>query len=134
MNTVADSPQQWRTSLPQSFRAALNGLAWTITTQRNFRIHLVVAALVCGLAAWLRIGRTDWAILVLTFGLVWAAEMLNTAIEAAVDLVSPEYHRMARIAKDCAAGGVLTAAITAVIIGLIVLGPPLWDRLVRTGS
>lgn len=132
MSTVADSPQEWRTTLPQAFRAALAGLAWAVATQRNFRIHLAVAALVCGLAAWLQVGATDWAILVLTFGLVWTAEMLNTAIEAAVDLASPQYHRVAKIAKDCAAGGVLTAAITAVIVGLIVLGPPLWDRLVTT--
>ncbi|WP_145368018.1 diacylglycerol kinase family protein [Maioricimonas rarisocia] len=131
---MADSPRQWRSTLGQAFRAALAGLAYAVATQRNFRIHLVAAAIVCGLGIWLRIDSADWAILALAIGLVWTAEMFNTAIETAVDLASPEYHRLAKIAKDCSAGGVLTAAVTAVIVGLIVLGPPLWIRLLGTSG
>ena len=81
------------------------------------------------LAFWLGIGRLEWAILVLTTMAVWMAEFANTALEAMVDLVSPDYHPLAKAAKDVAAAAVLVGALGAVIIGLLVLGPPLWQRL-----
>jgi len=65
-------------------------------------------------------------VLIIAVGLVWAAECINTAIEALVDLVSPDYNRLAGIAKDTGAAGVLVCAITAAILGFLVLGPPLW--------
>ena len=71
----------------------------------------------------------DWAILLLTIALVWVAEFVNTAVEALVDLLSPEIHPLAKAAKDIAAASVLIAALAALVVGLLVLGPPLWLRL-----
>ena len=117
------------TSIWASFGQALAGVTFVVRTQRNARIHLTVAALVTALAAFLSIELRDWAILALTIGAVLAAEMGNTVIEAAVDLASPEQHELARIAKDAAAGAVLLLATTSIVVGLLVLGPPLYARL-----
>jgi diacylglycerol kinase len=111
-----------------SFRYAFAGWAEVLRSQPNARIHAAMTAAVLGLAAWLRLGRGEWSVLVLTVGLVWVAECVNTAVEAAVDLASPGRHPLARAAKDAAAAAVLVAALAAVAVGLLVLGPPLWAR------
>jgi|SRR5581483_11779905 len=113
----------------RSFRFAAAGLRYLARTQPNFRVHLAigVAALTTGVA--LEISAVEMVELLLTIGLVLVAEALNTAIEAAVDLASPEFHPLARIAKDAAAAAVLIAAIVAVLVGLVVLGPRLLERL-----
>ena len=113
-------------SLAQSFRFAAAGIVYALRTQRNARIQLALGAAALVMAAVLRIPLEHWAVLVLTIGLVMAAEMANTFVEALVDLVSPDYHDSAKIAKDVAAGSVLVVSITAAVVGLIVLGPPLW--------
>ena len=74
----------------------------------------------------LEIDSTRWAILVLTIGAVCAGETINTTVEAIIDLLSPEWHERAKIAKDVSAGAVLLLAVTAIVVGLIILGPPLW--------
>jgi diacylglycerol kinase len=84
---------------------------------------------VIALGLWLGLSRVEWAILALTIGLVWTAEFINTALEATVDLASPDIHPLARIGKDVGAAAVLVAAILSVVIGLLILGPPLWARL-----
>ena len=117
----------WR--IVRSFRFAFAGLAYLLRTQRNARIHVLVGALACVMGAWLRIGRVEWALLVFTIALVVILEGLNTAVEAAIDLASPEIHPLAKAAKDLAAGMVLVAAIASVAVGLLILGPPLWARL-----
>ena len=78
---------------------------------------------------FLHLSATEWAILAVTIGLVLSAEMFNTVVEALVDLTSPDFHPLAKIAKDAAAGGVLLLAITGVIVGLFVLGPNLLEQL-----
>lgn len=108
---------------------AVNGLGHVLRHERNARIHLCVAAVVTIVAAWLQLDALRWSILALTIGGVWTAEMLNTAIEAVVDLLSPEYHDQARIAKDVAAGAVLLMSLTAIVVGVCILGPPLWSRI-----
>ena len=118
-----------RSDLLTSFKYACSGVWHVLRTQRNARIHLSVALVVIVLGLWLGLSRTEWAIIVLTIGLVLAAESFNTVAEAAVDLATAEYHPLAKIAKDVAAGAVLLMAITAVIVGLLILGPPLWDAL-----
>jgi diacylglycerol kinase len=115
--------------LVRSFGFAFAGLAFLLRTQRNARIHLVVGAIACALAAWLRVSRLEWAVLVFTIALVVILEGLNTAVEAAIDLASPEIHPLAKAAKDLAAGMVLVAAIASVAVGLLILGPPLWARV-----
>ena len=116
-------------SLLTSFRCARAGLLDVFCTQRNFRIHLIIAALALLLAAWLRLPHQEWASLILVIGTVLSTEVFNTSAEVLVDLASPEYHPLAKRVKDVAAGAVLLAAVFAIIVGLLLLGPPLWARL-----
>ena len=113
----------------EGFRFAFCGLWYALVTQRNTRIHLTISAGVVVLGLWLGLSYTQWAVLALTIGIVMVSEMLNTVAETLVDLVSPDYHPLAKVIKDLTAGAVLIAAITSVIVGLLVLGPPLWERL-----
>ncbi len=115
----------------RSFGFAWSGLWYLLRTQRNARIELVAGAAVCGLGAWLSIGRVDWAILTITIALVLCLEGINTAIEAAVDLFTPERRPLAKVCKDVAAGMVLLAALASIVVGVLVLGVPLWNRLVK---
>jgi diacylglycerol kinase len=119
-------------SILSSFRCAFAGLRYVLATQRNARVHLFITAAVIALGAWLELSVIQWALLVLTIGLVLAAEMLNTVAERLVDLISPGYHPLAGVVKDVAAGAVLLSAVTAFIVGLLILGPPLWSRLSST--
>ena len=112
-----------------AFRYAFAGLGHVLRTQRNAWIHAVATLLVIIVGTWLDIDRLDWAIMLPAIGLVWLAEFLNTALEAVVDLASPETHPMARVGKDVGAAAVLIAATAAAITGLLVLGPPLIDKL-----
>ena len=112
-----------------SFRHAFSGWWHVLRTQRNAWIHAVISVSVMLAGWWLGLSRLEWAILFLTLGLVWMAEFFNTALEAVVDLASPERHPLAKTAKDVAAAAVLLTALAAVVIGLLVLGPPLWARL-----
>ena len=109
-----------------AFRFAFEGLAYMLRTQPHARIHLLATVVVVGMGWWLGVDATGWALLALSIGLVWAAEALNTAVEAVVDLVSPARHPLAKAAKDAAAAGVLLAAVAAAVVGMLVLGIPLW--------
>lgn len=101
----------------------------TIRTQRNAKIHIVVGVVTIGLAIWLGLEFLHLSLLVLTIGAVLAGETINTTVEAIVDLLSPEWHEQAKIAKDVSAGAVLILSLTALVIGLLILGPPLWEQL-----
>ncbi len=116
-------------SVWHSFRYAFAGIWHTLKTQRNAKIHTAITVAVLLLGVWLRLPAPDWAVLALTIGVVFAAEIINTAIEAVVDLVAPEFHPLAKIAKDAAAGSVLVLAIAAVVVGLLILLPPLWRAI-----
>ncbi len=120
---------QRSSDLLTSFKHAFSGVWYVLRTQRNARIHLTVALVVIALGLWLGLSYTEWAVIVLTIGLVLAAESFNTVAEAAVDVATAERHPLAKIAKDVAAGAVLLVAITAVVVGLLILGPPLWRAL-----
>lgn len=113
----------------RSFKHAFAGWWYVIRTQQNARIHAIATASVIILALVLRLPLHDWAILFLTFALVWTAEIINTALEAVVDLASPDIHPLAKVGKDVGAAAVLIAALTAVVIGVLILGPPLWMLL-----
>jgi diacylglycerol kinase (ATP) len=113
----------------RSFKHAFEGIWYVIRTQKNAWIHLTIMIIVVILAAWLRLSRFDWVVLVLTIGIVWLAEFLNTSIEAIVDLISPQRHPLAKVSKDVGAAAVLISAATAVIVGILLLGPPLWARM-----
>lgn len=109
----------------QSFKNAFSGWWYVLRTQRNAWIHLfaTIAVIVTGLI--LQIGSLEWAVLVIAIGLVWTAEFVNTALEAVVDLASPELHPLARVGKDVGAAAVLISALLAVVVGVLILGPPL---------
>lgn len=113
----------------ESFGHAFRGWGHVLTTQHNAWIHAVIATVVFVLAFWLRLPARDWAVLILTVTMVFIAEFINTAIEAVVDLASPQKHPLAKVGKDVGAAAVLIAALAAVLIGLLILGPPLWAKL-----
>jgi diacylglycerol kinase (ATP) len=113
----------------RSFRFAFAGVAYALRTQRNARVHVVVACLVIAAGIYFQISAIEWAMLALTIGFVFSAEMLNTVAELAVDLLTQHYHPMAKIAKDVGAGAVLVAAVAAVGVGVAIFGPRVWAML-----
>jgi len=118
-------------NMTRSFANAFAGLWAVWRTQRNARVEAAIALAVVVLAVVLRLPPSDWAILVLTIGLVLAAECFNSAVEALVDLAHPGYHALAKLAKDASAGAVLLLSIMSVIIGLLIFGPPLLEQIAR---
>lgn len=112
-----------------SFRYAFAGWWFVIRTQRNAWIHAVFSVLVIAISFWLGLNTGGWAFIILAIALVWTAEFLNTALEAVVNLASPEQHQLAQVGKDVGAAAVLIAAGSAALIGFLILGPPLWQRL-----
>jgi diacylglycerol kinase len=112
-------------TLARSFRYAFAGLFYVARSQRNFRIHMAAALVAAALALALGFAPVEWAVLATIITLVMTLEMVNTVVEAAVDLASPEYHVLAKIAKDVAAGAVLLTAIGAVVVGLFLFVPHL---------
>ncbi|MCL4529745.1 MAG: diacylglycerol kinase family protein [Chloroflexi bacterium] len=113
----------------RSFIHAFHGWAYVLQTQQNAWIHAVVATIVFIVGLWIGLPPRDWAVIILAITMVFAAEFINTAIEAVVDLASPTHHPLAKVGKDVGAAAVLVAAMAAVLIGLLVLGPPLWEKL-----
>ncbi|HEV8228809.1 MAG TPA: diacylglycerol kinase family protein [Candidatus Limnocylindria bacterium] len=115
-------------ALLRSFRFAFEGLVHLLRTQRNARIHVVIAGAALVIAAWLQLPPAEWAILVLTIALVISLEILNTAMELAVTLASPEIHPMAKAAKDLSAAMVFVAAVASLLVGMLLFVPRLLAR------
>ena len=109
--------------LYKSFGYAFQGIDTCIRKERNMKIHCGFSLLVVLAGIVLKISVTEWCICLVLFGLVMALELVNTSIEAVVDLVTEERKPLAKIAKDTAAGAVLIAAIMAAIIGCIIFIP-----------
>ncbi|MDB9526232.1 diacylglycerol kinase family protein [Oscillatoria sp. CS-180] len=117
-------------NLGSSFLYAGQGIYYALRTQRNFRIHAVASILVISLGVVLKLSNVHIAVLGLTCGAVMALELINTALEAVVDLtVKQTYHELAKIAKDCAAAAVFVAALTAILVGVCLIAPPLLEVL-----
>ena len=116
-------------SRAKSFQNAFSGLLYVIRTQKNAWIHAIATATVLLTALWLKIPRMEFSILILTVTTVWAAEFINTALEAVVDLSSPKIHPLAKVGKDVGAASVLIAALSSIVIGLVILGPPLLIKI-----
>lgn len=121
--------REFFSSRAHSFEHAFTGWWYVLRTQRNAWIHALISTLVVILAFWLHLSLRDWAILFLTIAMVWTAEFINTALEAVVDLASPEQHPLAKVGKDVGAAAVLLAAIAAILVGLLILGPPLLMKI-----
>ncbi len=118
--------------LRSRFRAiayAVEGWWHVLRTQRNTWVHSFLSIAVIVLGLWLRLSPGDWAIIILTITIVWAAEFFNTSLEALTDLVQPEEHPLAKISKDVSAAAVLITAVASILIGLLILGPPLLDKI-----
>ena len=112
-------------TLIHAFKCAFTGIYVSITTQRNFKVHIAFAFLAIVLGFILRITILQWIAIIACIAAVFALETINTSVEAVVDLVSPEWNRLAKIAKDCSAGAVLIAAIASILIGCLVFIPQL---------
>lgn len=108
---------------------ALAGWLYMLRWQKNTRIQVVASIAIMALALWLQVSTMELAILILTITLVWMAEFLNAAVEAVVNLASPDFHPMAKVAKDVASAAVLLGVIASILVGLLLLGPPLLERL-----
>ncbi len=111
------------------FGFAFHGLWYALRTQRNARVHAIIAALAILVSIFFRVSAVEFAMIFVAITGVFVAEMFNTVIEICVDLASPTYHPLAKIAKDAAAGAVLLNAMLSVVIGLFVLGPHVWSFL-----
>jgi diacylglycerol kinase (ATP) len=110
----------WR-SLIQAWR----GLRYAYKTQKHLQFHGLATVVVAGVAWWSKVTLTQWALLFFAIGSVFCAEVMNTALEIVVDMVQPNFHPLAGMAKDVAAGAVLVASIQAIVIGLVVFFPKL---------
>jgi diacylglycerol kinase len=114
-----------RSDFLRGFVFAWNGLAYSLRTQRNARVHALIGTCAIALGFVLHISPVEFAMVFVAITLVFIAEMFNTVAEACVDLATQEYNPLARIAKDVAAGAVLLNAMLSVVIGLLVFGPHL---------
>lgn len=114
-----------------SFRYAVSGIAHAFKTERHFKIHVTAALIVILFAYILSVTRIEWLFLLIVISSTITLELVNTAIENVVNLITAEHHPYAKAAKDIAAGAVLISAITSVIIGLIIFIPRLLELLIR---
>ena len=110
-------------NLRESFRYAGTGIAQAFESERNIKIHVGAAIAVGAIALVMRVRPVEAVVVVIAATSVIVAEMINTALERCIDLVSPEYHPLAAKVKNIAAGAVLIATIGAVIVGIVILGP-----------
>ncbi|MBU8879431.1 diacylglycerol kinase family protein [Bacillus sp. FJAT-29790] len=109
--------------LIRSFGFAISGIKSAVLKERNMKIHLLISIAVIGLGIWLSLSTVEWLFVLFAIGGMLSLELLNTAIERAVDLVTAKYHPLAKEAKDIAAGSVLIYALLSVITGLIIFLP-----------
>ncbi len=130
MNPVKPTKEQQKVA--RSFGHAYRGLVYAVRTQRNMRFHAVVAAIVLVLSLLVGVSKLELAILILVIAAVFVTEMLNTALEFAVDLVTREYHPLAKLVKDVSAGAVLVTSIAALAIGYLVLSDDLGSFSLET--
>ncbi len=128
-------PAKGQQGVARSFNHAYRGLVYAVRTQRNMRFHVVAAAVVLVLSLLVGVSKLELALLILVIAAVFVTEMLNTALEFAVDLVTREYHPLAKLAKDISAGAVLVTSVAALAVGYLVLsddlGPFTLDTLER---
>ena len=113
----------------RAFRYAFAGWWYVMRTQRNAWIHATATVLAVVLGLWLGLNLREWLFIIVAITMVWEAEFINTALEVAVDLASPQQHRLAKIGKDVGAAAVLIAAGSSAVIGIIIYWPLLWSRL-----
>lgn len=111
-----------------SFKNAFSGLGWAVITQPNFRVHIALSFAALFLCWFLNVSPIEWVVIVFTIVLGLSAELINTSLEAMTDLITKEWRADAKIAKDVAAGMMLTVAIGALIVAAFIFGPKLTQR------
>lgn len=114
-------------TLAESFNTAIEGIIYTIKSQRNMKLHFLIAMVIVLLAIFLNIGKIETILLAIVIALVLIAEMFNTAVEKIIDLITPDFHPLARIVKDITAGCVLIATLNSIIVGYLVFSKYLID-------
>lgn len=114
-------------TLVDSFNAAIEGIVYTVKSQRNMRLHFLLAIAVILLAIFLNVNKVEVIILVVAISSVLVAEMFNTAVEKIIDLITPDFHQLAQVVKDIAAGCVLLTAVSSVVIGYLIFSEFLMD-------
>ena len=112
-----------------SLIAAWEGVVYVIRTQPNVWIELTALGVVAVAGVWFGIGALEWGLLGLTIAMILALEAVNTAVETVIDLVSPQVHPLAKIAKDTAAGALIIAVVGSVFVAACIFGPRLWTLL-----
>lgn len=115
-----------RRRLTSSFRYAFEGIKYVLKTQPNMKIHTVIGLLAVVAGFFFKISEAEWLAIVIVIGFVLILEVVNTAVETLVDLYTEEYHHLAKVSKDTAAGAVLLMAIVSVVVGLIIFLPKIW--------
>lgn len=128
VRNASDKAQGQQFAFAKALGCAWRGVIHGLKTQRNFKIHAVIALVAIGAAFLLALSPLEFAIIFLCIFMVFCIECLNTAIEAVVDLITTAYDPLARIAKDCAAGAVLISALGAVVVGLLIYIPAFCAR------
>ena len=132
-STMKIDPDQYSpitsTSRQASLGYAIAGWLYMLRRQKNTRIQAVASIAAMGLALWLEVDFTGLAILILAITIVWMAEFVNAAVEAAINIAAPDLHPMAKVGKDVASEAVLLGVMASVLIGLLIMGPPLLARL-----
>jgi len=113
----------------ESLINAIKGWWYVIRTQKNAWFHAIASIVIVILGFWLNLEFRDWSAIIIAIAIVWTAEFLNTALEIVVDLASPDLHPLARVGKDVGAAGVLIAAVSAAIIGVLIMGQPFISRV-----
>ncbi len=113
----------------KSIKYAFEGLLHVVKTQNNARFHLLATIIVVSICIWLKINPVEWCLILVAIALVWIAECFNTTLESFFDLVNPEPHPLVKNGKDSGAAAVLVAAFLSIALGIIVLGPPLIQKL-----
>lgn len=108
---------------------AIKGWWYVIHTQKNAWFHAIASVVVIIVGFWLQLDVRDWSGIIIAIAIVWTAEFLNTALEIVVDLASPDLHPLARVGKDVGAAGVLIAAVSASIIGILIMGQPFISKV-----
>ena len=121
MTRGGKQPVKGQEGVPRSFEHAYRGFIYAVRTQRNMTIHVIIAMLVLVASLLVDVRKLELAVLVLVIVVVLITEMLNTTLEFAVDLVTKEYHPLAKLAKDVAAGTVLVSSVGAVLVGYLIL-------------
>lgn len=112
-----------------SFKYSIDGLKYAYKFEQSMTIHVLMTFLVIAMGAFFRISVAEWAVALILIGIILATELINTALEAVVDLVSPDFHPLAKVAKDCASAAVFVYSVIAAIIGFIVFIPYIYNFL-----